>query len=156
MPDAVTHLLTARLVATLERRAGMRAVLYLGVLWPDILAKGVGMVLRSPAGFDIPSHSVIGLIVASAAAALLFRAPDRGVVFGLLMAGSLLHLAADLLKDFGVFPGLRLFFPIFNKGFSAGLFRGEQSAIILPLSLLLILAFELAARRRRGRDAQRT
>ena len=57
MPDAVTHLLTARLAAPLIRRPEMRAVFYLGVLWPDLLSKGTQLLLRSQPGFQIPSHS---------------------------------------------------------------------------------------------------
>ena len=66
MPDAVTHLLTARLAAPLLKRGDLRAVLYLGVLWPDVLAKICTFALHTPGGFDIPSHSLAGLAIKSA------------------------------------------------------------------------------------------
>ena len=148
MPDAVTHLLTARVAGALLRRPEPRAILYLGVLWPDLLAKGTQAVLHCPPGFDVPSHSIPGLLVACWGAALLFGPARREAAFGLLMAGSLLHLAADLLKDYGVYSGLRLFFPFSDRGFSLGLFRSEESAFALPVAAALLLTIELVARRR--------
>lgn len=147
MPDAATHLLTARIAGSLMRPE-MRVVLYLGVLWPDVLAKFTSIVLRCPPGFEIPSHSFAGLAVASAGAALLFRPADRRAAWLLLMAGSTLHLAADLLKDFGVYAGLRLFYPFSVRGYSLGLFRSEDSAYLLPASVALLLLWEW---RRRGK-----
>lgn len=150
MVDAATHLLTARLAGGLLRDPRMRAVLYLGVLWPDLLAKCTSIVLRCPVGFEVPSHSLAGLAIASAGAALLFRPPDRAGAWLMLMAGSALHLAADCLKDFGVFPGLRLLYPFSARAFSLGLIRSEDSAYLMPAAAALLLLIEWAARRRRG------
>lgn len=147
MPDAATHLLTARIAGGLLRRPEMRALLCLGVLWPDLLAKCTSIVLRCPEGFEIPSHSFVGLAVASAGAAMLFRPADRLGAWALLMAGSTLHLAADALKDFGVYGGLRLLYPFSAHGYSIGLFRSEDSAYLLPVAVLLLLLID---RRRRG------
>jgi membrane-bound metal-dependent hydrolase YbcI (DUF457 family) len=153
VPDAVTHLLTARLAGTALARPEWRAVFYLGVLWPDLLNRGVAFCLAPPEGFGTASHSIVGLIVACAGAALLFRPAHRVSAFALLMGGSLLHLAADLLKDPGVFAGVPLLFPFVEGGFSLGLFRSEDSAYAMPVAALAIGAIELVAWRRARRGA---
>lgn len=145
MPDAVAHLVTARLAAVPVRRPDLRALLYVGVIWPDILSKGTQGVLRAPPGFEAPSHSFAGLAVACLAFALLFAPGRRREAFFMLMAGSVLHLALDLLKDYGITSGLILFFPFSTRGFSLGLFRSEDGALLIPGALALLAIIEAAA-----------
>ena len=135
-------------MAPFLRRPDRRAVLYFGVLWPDLLSKGIAVVLKATPGFGIPSHSIVGLAVASAAAALLFRRGERVVAWSLLMAGSMLHLAGDLLKDYGVYSGIRILHPFSDRGYSLGLFRSEDFAYALPAAAVLFVLIEWIVRRK--------
>lgn len=151
MPDAVAHLVTARLAALPVKRPDLRSLLYVGVLWPDILSKGTQSVLRAPPGFDAPSHSFVGLAVSCLAFALLFAPGRRREAFLMLMGGSVLHLALDLLKDYGVAPGLLLFHPFSTRGFSLGLFRSENAALLIPGALAMLALIEAMVWWRRRR-----
>jgi membrane-bound metal-dependent hydrolase YbcI (DUF457 family) len=108
--DNVTHTLLGVALANagLSRRLGQGTTLTLAVAsnLPDI--DGLCLALGGDAFLfrRTVTHSVFGIIVLSAAAAILFhlryRHLTRRTLFGLCLLGASLHVAFDLLNSYGV------------------------------------------------------
>lgn len=146
MPDAVTHLAGGRLLGALwtpERRV----LLYIGAILPDLVEKGLRVLFSSSHYFAMPAHSVLGATLVCAALCTLFDGRVRRDAFGLLWIGSMLHLALDLLKDPGEGLGVPALYPFVKEGFGLGLFRSEDSLLLVPVSLAVIGLMEWRARR---------
>ena len=146
MPDAITHLAGARLLGTLwtpERRI----LLYVGAILPDLFEKGLRVLFSSSHFFAMPAHSVLGATLVCAALCVLFDARMRRDAFGLLWIGSMLHLAFDLLKDPGESLGVPAFYPFVTDGYGLGLFRSEDSLLLVPASLAIIGLVEWRTRK---------
>ena len=140
MPDPVTHLCTALFPKALlgGRYTGVFAV---GVSLPDIASRLPTAVLERAydRGF-IPReamypwatlHMPIGIAVSCALLTFLFPEKDRPAVFGWLLGGGALHLAADLLQ-FHYGQGYYLLFPFSLWRFELGWVGSEATVPLAP------------------------
>lgn len=154
MPDLLTHALFAHAAARRWRFVPAALVFIFGALLPDLVTRPWYIVFPEMYWAAQPLHTPLGLAVLSAGLAGLFRAGERGRVFGLLMAGVAMHLAMDALQrhaDHGYF----LLFPSWQT-YHWGLWWPQQTIEALPVWLGLIAALEagLWVRRRARRGGQ--
>ncbi len=141
--DLITHAAVAWLLARPLKLGGARPLFVTGALLPDLLSRvpgilftglavmvpGVPEVLRL--GWD-PLHMPVGMVLSSLLLAQFFATGLRRPAFTALLAGQLLHLAADLLQShLGV--GYLLFFPVSHHHFEVGLVGSEDSVWVAPL-----------------------
>lgn len=150
MSDLLTHFTAARLPALALRDVRLQALLVAGTFLPDVVAKGLYWVARAPEAFGSPAHSPVGLLALCYALAFLLPLPLRRPGFACLVAGGLLHVALDLLKENVGHGAARLFLPFDLRSVELGWLPMEDVVILLPLDVLLLLAaawFERSRRR---------
>ena len=101
MADLFTHLAAARVPAAFVRDRRIAALLVIGTFLPDLASKGLYWVARAGAetNFTTPTHTIAGLAILSYAAALFVEERLRRPAFAAILAGGLIHVAVDLLKD---------------------------------------------------------
>lgn len=150
MPDLLTHLASAAAPATFLRDRPTRIALLLGALLPDVVSKPLYWVTWSRMDFLEPCHSLPGLLILSYAASLFFEVPIRRRTFPALYAGSLLHVALDLMKDNMGTGSASLFYPFSTQVFELGWIDPENVIALAPAALALWgLAFWIERRVRR-------
>ena len=141
MADALTHFATAYLPARGLRDGRLRAILYVGVLLPDVLYKALLYCFGAPAWLAEPTHSPLGVAAMCYALALMFEESWRSRAFWALLAGSWLHILLDAAKNYmgmGVIPWA---FPFSMDLVEFGWYTldGIGYLIILALTLLSLL-----------------
>ncbi len=149
MPDLFTHYASARLPAAFLRDRRIAALVVIGTFLPDLAAKGLYWLTRSPEPWAVPTHSLPGLLVLSYLAALFLEERLRGRAFAALTAGAFLHVAVDILKGYLGVGAARLLFPFSLRGTELGLIKSEDVLWLLPIDALLVLAAWAIERRRR-------
>jgi hypothetical protein len=147
MADLLTHFASARLPAAFVRDRRVQALLVLGTFVPDLVSKGLFHVTRSAEHFNVPAHSVAGLLILSYAFSLLLEHRLRAAGFVALLAGGYLHLAVDLLKDTGGLGLVGLLFPFSTAGFELGLLDHENFVLLVPVNAAVLGAAWLIERR---------
>ena len=154
MADALTHFATAYIPAKGLKDGRLRAVLYVGVLLPDVLYKTLLYCFGASSWLCEPTHSPLGAAVICYALALLFEESWRSRAFWALLAGSWLQILLDAGKNYmgmGVIPWA---FPFSMDLFEFGWYRKEDSIYLIPLSFAQLLPFEIATRLFRKRPSQ--
>ena len=162
MADLVTHLCSALLpkAFTGGRHAGPFAI---GAVLPDLTARvpaiafdhlgrrtDVPEILQN--AFDV-LHMPVGMIAACVLLAWCFVPEQRGPVLGWLCAGSLLHLAVDLLQDHHG-QGYYLLFPLTTWRWELGLIGSEATVAWAPwLALATAVAWGWRWRKGDGRPS---
>ena len=139
MADALTHFATAYLPARGLRDGRVRAILYVGVLLPDVLYKTLLYCFGAPTWLCEPTHSPLGAAAICYAVALLFEEAWRKRAFWALLAGSWLQILIDAAKDYmgmGVIPWA---FPFSMDLFELGWMRQEETIYLALGSLGLVV-----------------
>ena len=150
MADLFTHLAAARVPAAFQRDRRLSALLVIGTFLPDVAAKGLYWVLRTDSDFTLPTHSILGLVVLSYAAALWIEERLRGRAFVAILAGGLIHVGVDLLKENLGMGSAYLFYPFSTRSYELGLIDPLDVVWLLPIDvLILVLAWIIERRRAR-------
>lgn len=148
MADLLTHLAVARVPAALVRDRHVSTLLILGTFLPDLAAKSLYWIAWASEDFVRPTHSLPGLLCLSYLAALFVEARLRRAAFAAFLAGGLLHVAVDMLKDTLDQGAVFFLYPFSTRGFEFGLVDPEDVIFFLPLdAALLVLAWFLERRR---------
>lgn len=152
MADLFTHLAVARVPAALLPHRHVSILLVLGTFLPDLAAKSLYWIAWASEDFVRPTHSLAGLVCLSYLAALFVEPALRRPAFAAFLAGGLLHVAVDMLKDTLDHEAIFLLYPFSMRGFELGLVDPEDVILFLPIDvLLLVLAWFVERRRRDGR-----
>ncbi|MCB9758280.1 MAG: metal-dependent hydrolase [Alphaproteobacteria bacterium] len=141
MADLVTHIATALIVKAVTR-APHTGVLVLGVVLPDLAARGPTVVFSrlSLWGASLPDwmvhgfgvlHMPLGFLALTLLVSLAFVPEDRGRAWGQLLAGCALHLGVDLLQ-FHVGVGYPLLYPFSTWHYELGWMGTEDSVTVAP------------------------
>jgi hypothetical protein len=142
MADALTHMAVAAIPGMGVRDPASRWMLYGGALLPDVIDKALRFILLVHRDFAVASHTLLGIGLISAAAALTFPQQARFRMFCCLLAGGCTHLLADLFQSappgFGVYPLL----PFWTASWTVGLYLGTDHVYMIPLSLVFLIVME--------------
>lgn len=153
MPDLFTHLAVARLPASFLRDPRLAVLVVLGTFMPDLTAKGLYWVLRSGDDFDLPSHTLAGVLLLSYTASLFLETRLRTRGFAALAAGGLLHVGVDILKANLGMGCSYFFYPLSLQAFELGVIDPIDITLLFPLDLaLLAVAWAIERRLRRVRQ----
>lgn len=157
MADLLTHGAVAWLLGTALVRREERPLLVTGTLLPDLLSRVPGILATGLAmrwegmpevlrlGWE-PLHMPVGMVLASAALAVCFEPGTQRRALGLLLGGMLLHLAVDLLQAH-MGAGYLLAFPLSHAHWELGLVGSEDSVLLAPVLLGLVVLQALRERR---------
>ena len=148
MADLLTHYVSARVVGVGIRDRATGTLFALGVFLPDLIGKPIGQLPGIPDLAAAPSHSLVGLVFACGAVCFLFAPGIRGRVFAALYAGSVLHVLADLMKDYMGRGSVCLLHPFSTTAWEAGLYRSEDVFHLLPINLAILAVLWIVGRRR--------
>lgn len=147
MADFLTHLTAAKLPATFLRDRRVQALLIFGTFLPDLFDKGVDLILRAPANFSVPSHTLPGLILFSYLACLFVEERLRPAAFAALYAGGVVHVVVDLFKDNQGAGVAMILYPFSTRGVEFGLIDPEDVILLLPVNVAILSLLWLAERR---------
>ena len=139
MADALTHFATAYLPAKGLKDGRVRAILYVGVILPDILYKTLLYCFGASTWLCEPTHSPLGVAAMCYALALLFEETWRKRAFWALAAGAWTHILVDAAKNYmgmGVIPWA---FPFSMDLFEFGWMRQEETIYLAGVALALLL-----------------
>ncbi len=142
MADLLTHACVGLLVSRASDRVLWTGALA-GSLLPDVFARVPPLALGrfvAPhvdlpphlALMFMPLHLPVGMVLSSAALALLFVPRQRAAMFWSLLLGMGLHIAVDLLQDH-LDVGYALLFPCSLVDFELPLMGSEDSIFALPV-----------------------
>ncbi|HXX92742.1 MAG TPA: metal-dependent hydrolase [Planctomycetota bacterium] len=151
MPDLFTHLATARLPAAFVRDPRIAALVVIGTFLPDLTSKGFYWVLKCTPNFEVPTHSLVGVTLISYAASLFLEERLRRAAFPALLAGGVLHVLVDLLKDNMGVGSCRLFYPFSPRSYELGLIDPVDVIYLVPIDLILLWVAGAIERSRRVR-----
>lgn len=148
MADLVTHCLAARIPTSRIDRP-LQAAVVVGTILPDLLSKAHDVVFHAPRGFEIPSHSVVGLAIYAYMASFLFQRPVRPRAWSALWLGGLIHIAVDLLKDTMESAASAFFlFPFTGETFEFALYDPLDVLWSIPVAAAILVLWEWSVRRR--------
>ena len=153
MPDLFTHFASAYLPSRHQRLRRYDALLVLGTILPDLLARIPIIIFVR--WLDLPVvyffralHTPIGIILACYMLSFLFERSIRFKSFLSLAIGSCIHLVLDLMQQ-QFFEGVYMpFLPFSIKTVQWGWFHYNASLIIFPLFLSLVIFFWFRERRK--------
>ena len=118
---------------------------------PDLLYKGLLYLFAAPTWLCEPTHTPLGLVPFCYVLAMLFERDWRARAFAALWGGSLAHVLVDAGKSY-LGGGVILWgFPFTMDAWEAGLYAPEETILLMPAALGLILLTELALSGRRPR-----
>jgi hypothetical protein len=146
MPDLFAHFSSAYLPSRYQRLRQYDALLVLGAVFPDLLARiPIVIFVR---WLDLPVvyffravHTPVGMVLACYALSFLFERTIRFKSFLALVMGSFLHLILDLMQQ-QFFEGTYLpFVPFSTKPIQWGWFHYNTSLLFFPLLLGVVLFF---------------
>jgi hypothetical protein len=143
MPDLATHVLATHLVSRI--RLPWRALcvpLLLGAILPDVLTRPLYMLFPKWFWFFFPLHSPFVLVFVCYILSFLFEERLRVKAFVAMYVGVLFHIGLDLLQK-SVAQAYAPLFPFSWISWSAGLFWPDESLLLLPVLLIIILGIAL-------------
>lgn len=146
MPDFLTHVAAARVPGVFLRDRRVQALFILGTFMPDLVAKGLWWIVRAPMNFNVPSHSLPGLLAVSYLACLFLEERRRPAAFVALYLGGVLHVAVDLIKN-NIGAVAYLLYPFSMTGSKLGWVNPENVVLLAPLNIALLLVLWIAERR---------
>jgi hypothetical protein len=153
MPDLFAHFSSAYLPSRYQRLRQYDALLVLGTVLPDLLARiPIVIFVR---WMDLPVvysfralHSPIAMILVCYMISFLFERSTRIKSFYSLAAGSCIHLVLDLMQQ-QFFEGVYTpFVPFSLKTVQWGWFHYNASLLCFPLLLILVIFFWFRERRK--------
>lgn len=148
MADLLVHVGLAYPAVRLLRDGRLRSLVYVGLCLPDLLYKGLHYLMGAPTWLCEPTHAPLGLLPFCYLGAMLFERDWRARAFGALYAGSLAHALVDAGKSY-LGSGVILWgFPFTMDAFELGLYAPEDTILLMPVALALIVLSELAFARR--------
>jgi hypothetical protein len=153
MADLLVHVASVAPGAKLLRDGRLRSLVYVGVCLPDVLYKLLLYGFGAPTWLCEPTHTPLGLLPFCYLAALFFEPEWRRRAFGALLAGAWAHLLVDVGKNFlgsGVIPWA---FPFSMHTVELSWYAPEETVLLMPAALALIVAVEFLARRQRRSGA---
>ena len=147
MPDLFTHYASARLPGAFLRDRKIAALLIFGTFLPDLAGKGLYLVTLAKSIFVEPTHSILGLALLCYLACLFIEERIRGKAFAALYAGSLLHVAVDLIKDNLGKGSAYPFLPFSLRGYELGWTDPENVVLLIPIDAAIVAIAVLLERR---------
>jgi len=149
MPDLATHILSVYFGRYAKGVGRYFPALLIGAVLPD-LARGVGAVMAPHFYWAWAAlHTPFMLLPVCYLLSMCFQYRCRRGVFLAMYAGSLLHLALDLLQRHIGGASYIVGFPFTWKSFELGLFWPESSLLVMPFLVAGVVAFELIRRHRK-------
>jgi membrane-bound metal-dependent hydrolase YbcI (DUF457 family) len=149
MADLFTHLASARLPAAFVRDRRIAALLVIGTFLPDLVSKGLYWILRCSDNFETPTHTLVGVALISYAASLMVEERLRRLGFAALLAGGVIHIAVDLLKDNMGTGSSRLLYPFSPRSYELGLIDPLDVVFLAPFNIVILWAAWSIERKRR-------
>ena len=146
MPDLFAHFASAYLPSRYKRLCQYDALLVLGAILPDLLARIPIIILvrwlELPVVYFFRAlHTPIVVILSCYMLSFLFERSIRFKSFLSLAAGSFLHLVLDLMQQ-QFFEGVYMpFVPFSIKTAQWGWFHYNASLLIFPLLFVFVLFF---------------
>lgn len=148
MADLVTHYLAARIPTSRIDRP-LQAAVVVGTVLPDLLSKAHDVGFHAPRGFEVPSHSVLGLAIYAYMASFLFQRSIRPRAWLALCLGGLIHIAVDLLKDTMESAASAFFlFPFTSGTFELALYDPLDVLWSIPVAASILILWEWVTRRK--------
>ena len=145
MPDLFAHFASGYLISREAHLRKYTALLVFGAVLPDVLTRVPEIVLERFIGvsvfhFFIIFHSPFCLLLTSIAISLILESRIRLLGFFLILLGSYLHVALDLMQ---IQLGQGVYLPYFPFSFETlqwSLFHINASILLFPALLILVLA----------------
>jgi hypothetical protein len=147
MPDTFTHLLIAIPAGRRFFQKPWRYIFYSGIVFPDILSRGLSAVFKNAHDYFAPLHTPIGLMVFAVFFTALFEMRYWKKVLSLLTAGIAFHFIPDALQSHIYGGGYIWFFPFSWWTYKKGLFAPDASLYFLPILLVIIFIMEKGKKR---------
>jgi len=145
--DLLTHYVSARIPGGFIADERARTTLALGVFLPDLVGKGLEAIPWMPNHAHAPSHSILGLMCTSLAAAMLFAEDFRFKAFATILFGQLLHVAVDVAKDCQGQGAAYLLLPFALDSFEMGYYTSQHVFWFLPGNILILILLRWTAKR---------
>ena len=154
MPDMITHTAVAYLVARRWFPRPQTIVFIVGTILPDLLTRGVAIVLPASGYWSVPMHTPLGIVVTSWVAAGFFTREHRRDVFIWLVAGAALHCLLDAPQR-NLNIGYFWIFPFWTRLYDGGWYWPEDSLYVMPFLVIAVVALEIGLRvRRRAKSGE--
>lgn len=153
VPDLFAHFCSAYLPSRYQKLRHYDALLVLGAVLPDMLARIPIIVfvrwLELPVIYFFRAlHTPIGMILVCYLVCFLFERSTRVKSFLSLIAGSFLHLVLDLMQQ-QFYEGVYIpYIPFTMKTVHWGWFHYNASLLIFPFLLIVVLFFWFRDKRR--------
>ena len=151
MPDLVTHTAAAYFVARNKKMTRYRALFYLGVILPDVLARPMYILWPELFFYTIAIHTPVFMIVFVLLLSEFFPSSERRNVVGFVLAGVTLHFLMDLFQRH-LLTGYYWFFPFSWIDFEVPLFWPETPLQLIPAWIAFAAASEMFMYFRRKRS----
>jgi len=155
VPDLLTHCLVGYGLARPRITRPLAYVFLVGAVLPDVCTRAFCIVWPNGYFWVMPLHTPLGVAVLCGVLAQCFRAGERGRVFVFLAAGAGLHLLLDASQRH-VAGGYTFLFPFSWATYKGGVWWPEDSLLLLPFLLALLVVVETGLYRRRRRKRTET
>jgi membrane-bound metal-dependent hydrolase YbcI (DUF457 family) len=149
MGDLFTHLVAARVPATLLRDRRLQALLIIGTFLPDVAGKGLFFVLRNRESSALATHSILGVMLVSYLACLFVEEALRRPAFLVMAIGGAIHVLVDLTKYNMGLGAEQLFLPFSTHSTEFGWIDSEDIVLLLPVDAAILAVLLIVERRRR-------
>lgn len=140
MSDLLAHAALSRVVATPLRSRTLVLLFLIGTALPDVVSKGMEVVIESRSFFSFASHTLIGVVIISYVASLFVAERLRVAAFLAFLASGVLHVAVDMLES-SMLGGPRILFPFLHRGFAMGWIGPHDSLWAMPAAALVLALF---------------
>ena len=125
--------------------------LLVGTCLPDLVHKGMNVLLRIPPEYALPAHTPIGILALSLLLCFVFVEDERRGAFIGLLAGGLLHILLDSLKSYLGLGGTVTGFPFSWEMHGFPLYQPENGIYATgPVVAVAVLVEMVLVRRRRS------
>ncbi len=146
MPDLISHIGAGYLFSFNYRKRAWMALFLFATVLPDMATRPFYIAFPQIYWFIKPLHTPLGILLLCLLISGFFVRKDRNRAFVVLMFGSFLHLAFDLLQKHA-HGGYPLFFPFSWKTWEVGVLWPEEMLYFMPM-WIGIIGFMIVWRKR--------
>ncbi len=141
MPELVTHAFSVYFIGMHPSVKRVRWLFYFGVLLPDVISRPIYILWPRWFGYTVAMHTPIFMLIVCLLLAEFFASPLKIKARWALLAGCGFHFLLDLFQKH-IGAGYFWLFPFSWRSFEIGLFWPEATLPLVPIWLLLMVAFE--------------
>lgn len=139
MPDLITHTAFAYLIRKRNWQPQPMILLLFGAMLPDLLSRPFIILLPDYAYFFHTFHTPVGLILFIILISLYFEPSERFNAFKYIGYGAFTHLFLDLFQKTVNERGYSWLFPFSYSDYQIGLFLPEDSLLVIPYILMIVI-----------------